>query len=166
MKTFTRAVGIYSLFFSFLLHSTVYAAEDPVQNIRITGEGSYLEIRYDLLPAVPNGRYTVTLELSDDGGRSYAVVPRIIVGDLGKDISPGFNKRIIWRIERSSPYREIDTERYEVRISVKRQGFNRNILYVIAGAVVTGGGALAYFLFGGNGDDEPGFPQPPGRPQN
>lgn len=138
------------------------ANDEPVRNVRAAVDGRTIEIRYDLLPEQENGRYTVSIEISDNGGRTYEVVPHMIAGDLGRDITPGRNKRIVWMVERDFP-RGIDIDRYEFSISAKRQGFNRNILYVLLGAVVAGGGTAAYFIFGA--DDDEGFPQPPGRPE-
>jgi hypothetical protein len=138
---------------------------DPVRNVSVTVEGDMIEIRYDLVPEDAEGKYTVSIEVSDDGGLTYAAVPRMITGDLGRDIVPGIQKRIVWFVERNFPG-GIDIDRYDIRITAKRQGINRNILYAILGAVVAGGGAAAYFLLGGNGNDtNSDFASPPGRPE-
>lgn len=146
-----------------LLPHTGVASDDPVQNIRVTAADRYIEIRYDLFGEREKDKYTISIEISDDGGLTYNVTPHMITGDLGRDIIPGRNKRIIWMVERDFPG-DIDLDRYEFRVTTKRQGFNRNILYVLLGTVVAGGGAAAYFIFGAD-DDDAGFPQPPGRPE-
>ncbi len=140
----------------------VFGNDNLIQNVSIQVQDAMIEIRYDLLPDRENGKYTVSIEISDDGGRTYNVAPRMIAGDLGRNKVPGRNKRIVWMIERDFPD-GIDIDRYDFRVTAKRQGLNRNILYVLLGAVVAGGSTAAYFLFGADDGDE-GFPQPPGRP--
>jgi hypothetical protein len=138
------------------------ASKDAIQNISVDFTDRVIEIHYDLIPESENGKYTVSLAISDDGGTTYDVIPHMIAGDIGRDILPGMNKRIIWFIEREFPA-GIDIDRYDFRLTAKRQGLNRNILYVLLGAVVAGGSAAAYFLFVADDTDE-GFPLPPGRP--
>jgi hypothetical protein len=138
------------------------ASEDAIQNVSVVFTERAIEIHYDLIPASENGKYRVSLAISDDGGTTYEVIPRMIAGDIGRDILPGMNKRIVWFIEREFPA-GIDIDRYDFRITAKRQGLSRNILYVLLGAVVAGGSTAAYFLFvADDADDE--FPPPPGRP--
>jgi len=145
-----------------LLPAQGFSSDDKIHNLSVETDGNIIEIRYDLLPDREDKKYTVTVEISDDGGRSYDVVPHMITGDLGRDILPGRNKRIVWIIERDFPD-GFDIDRYDFRITAAQQGMNRNILYIIAGTVLAGGSAAAYFLLGGDNDDD-GFPQPPGRP--
>lgn len=151
------------LIFCMIFQHHTYANDESVQNVSAYVEDSSIVIHYDLLPEQMEKKYTVSIDISGDGGLTYDVTPRMIAGDLGRDILPGRNKRIVWIIERDFPA-GIDLERYDFRITAKRQGFNRNILYAIIGAVVAGGGTAAYFLFGVD-DDDSGFPQPPGRPE-
>ncbi|MFI4913233.1 MAG: formylglycine-generating enzyme family protein [Sedimentisphaeraceae bacterium JB056] len=40
-------------------------------------------------------RFTVSLEVSDDGGQSYGIIPAALAGDFGSGITPGFHK-ISW----------------------------------------------------------------------
>jgi hypothetical protein len=138
------------------------ASQDVIQNVSVDFTDRVIEIQYDLIPVSENGKYRVSLAISDDGGTTYEVIPRMIAGDIGRDISPGMNKRIIWFIEREFPA-GIDIDRYDFRITAKRQGLSRNILYVLLGAVVAGGSAAAYFLFVADDTDDE-FPLPPGRP--
>lgn len=150
----------YILILCLLLPNLGFADEQAGKNISVQTDGTFIEIRYDLLPERMNRKHTVSLEISDNGGLTYDVMPRIITGDIGRNVIPGRNKRILWFIERDFPG-DIDLDRYEFRISTKAQGLSRNLLYVVIGAAVAGGGTAAYFIF--SGDDE-GFPQPPGRP--
>jgi hypothetical protein len=150
----------YILILCLLLPHHGFGKDRTGKNISVQTDGTIIDIRYDFLPDRRNRKHTVYLEISDNGGLTYDVTPRIITGDIGRDVVPGRNKRILWFIERDFPG-DIDLDRYDFRISAKPQGFSRNLLYVIVGAVVAGGGTAAYFIF--SGDDE-GFPQPPGRP--
>lgn len=144
-----------------LLHPHLgFGNEQAVKNISVQTDGAFIEIRYDLLPERRNRKHTVSLEISDNGGLTYDIAPRIITGDIGRNVIPGRNKRILWFIERDFPG-DIDLDRYEFRISAKQQGFSRSVLYVLIGAVVAGGGTAAYLIFSGDDDS---FPQPPGRP--
>lgn len=154
---------VAALIVSLLLPRSAWTNDEVIRNMTVQFDGRVVEIRYDLIvPDRTNGRYTVTLHISDDRGRTYDVTPRMMAGDIGRDITAGMNKRIVWIIEREFPT-EIDIARYDFRLTAKRQGFNRNILYALLGAVVAGGGTAAYFILGGA--DESGFPKPPGRPE-
>jgi len=165
-KQITHRITYLLIFLIAILHTGI-ANENPIENVAVDTDDRVIEILYDLLPQEMDKKYTVTLEISDDGGRTYTVTPHMITGDVGRDILPGRNKRIVWMIERDFPD-DVDLDRYDFRITAKRQGISRNLLYMIAGAVVAGGGTAAYLIFGGSGNDDNGeteFPGPPGRPE-
>ncbi len=138
-----------------------FGNNDPIRNVEVQTDGSVIEIRYDLVPENGNRKHTVSIEISDDGGRTYNVTPYFITGDIGRDIIPGRNKRIVWMVERDFPV-DIDLDRYDFRFTIKPQGFSRNTLYAMLGAAVAGVGTAALLIFSGGSDD--GFPDPPGRP--
>lgn len=135
---------------------------DAVRNVEVLTDGAVIEIRYDLVPENANRKHTVSIQISDNGGRTYNVTPYFITGDIGRNILPGRNKRIVWLVEREFPA-DIDLDRYDFRFTAKPQGLSRNTLYAMLGAAVAGVGTVALLIFGGGGDD--GFPDPPGRPE-
>ena len=51
-------------------------------------------IEYDL-KGIQNSYY-VFLKCSDDGGKNFNIIPKTISGDVGKNIKPGKNKKIVW----------------------------------------------------------------------
>ncbi len=160
-KSIIRSISCI-LIICLLLPAQGFGDEEKIRYISVQADGPVIEIRYDLLPGREDKKYTVTIEISDDGGRTYDVEPYMITGDLGRDIIPGRHKRIVWMIEREFP-NGLDLDRYEFRITANQQGIGRNLLYILAGAVVAGGSTAAYFIFGGDDEDDP-FPTPPGRP--
>src|SRR5262245_32280196 len=58
-------------------------------------DSGLIRIVYDL-PLVAGGPFTISLEASDDGGRTFAIRPHAISGDVGPGISPGREKTIAW----------------------------------------------------------------------
>jgi len=40
--------------------------------------------------------YTITLQISDDGGQTWEIVPTALWGDIGEGIVPGEDKHIVW----------------------------------------------------------------------
>ena len=56
----------------------------------------------------------ITVEASDDDGQTYTIVPESITGDVGNNIEPGKDKRIVWDVGRDLPGTKGDS--FKVRI--------------------------------------------------
>jgi len=69
-------------------------AQFQVQNALATPGSGKVTISYDLIHA-GNKLCFISVEISDDGGLSYAINPTALSGDIG-DVHPGFGKQIVW----------------------------------------------------------------------
>ena len=63
-------------------------------------------IRYDV--AEPDGdRVTISLRVSDDGGKTFNVPATKLAGDVGLGISSGTGKEIVWTIDDDIPLHKL-----------------------------------------------------------
>ena len=86
-----NTVGI--ILFLLVFHASP-ASTDPVGNVRyyrVTDER--IVIYYDL-----SETESVTVKFSLDGGTGFTRIINGLSGDIGEDVSPGLNKRIVWDI--------------------------------------------------------------------
>jgi formylglycine-generating enzyme required for sulfatase activity len=84
---------------SLTLVANVYANSAPViSNVSAAqrdDDSKLVDITYDLVDA-DGDTCTVWMSISDNGGVSWRVPVRSFSGDIGRDISPGTNKLIVW----------------------------------------------------------------------
>lgn len=138
---------------------------EAVRNVRLRQDGDQLVVTYDLIGTAK--RYTVSLLLSTDGGRSFEALPETVTGDVGAAVPPGTGREITWAALHDYP-RGLAGDQYRVQVATQKQR-DRGLLYVLGGALIAGGGATVALLLGG-GDDGGGnggavdIPTPPGRP--
>ena len=88
---------------------------NPAANISTVVRGGVVVVSYDLISNDPNATFAVVLEVSGDGGQSYAVRPRTLSGDVGPAVRAGGGKRITWEAARDVENLEVDRYRYRVR---------------------------------------------------
>lgn len=72
--------------------STVNAVAQTFQNVRATAQGDVVVITYDLVASSSDGTFNVELYCSVD---NYAA-PLTGIGDIGPNVTPGYNKRVEW----------------------------------------------------------------------
>ena len=91
MKKYYSCVLVWIAFFAM-----VRAAEPIVTNVRAAQQpGTKLvEISYDVTGGTPP--IYVSLQVSSNGGTTFAVPAAALSGDLGANVSQGRNKRIVW----------------------------------------------------------------------
>jgi hypothetical protein len=84
-------------------------------NISSVVRGGVVVVSYDLPSADAAATFKVELEVSGDGGQTYAVRPRTVTGDLGPSVRAGTGKQITWEAARDVETLEFDRYRYRVR---------------------------------------------------
>jgi len=85
--------------------TNVYAQQRPGTRL--------IDINYDVADA-DGDLLEITVVVSNDGGETYGIVPAFLTGDVGKGISPGMDKRIVWDVEMDRGH--IEGENFKVRI--------------------------------------------------
>ena len=88
---------------------------NPVENIAATASDTDVVVRYDLRPAAdPTLTFTIGIEASLDGGRTFALHPRHISGDVGANIRAGTGKRITWEATKETQILRLDRVSFRV----------------------------------------------------
>jgi hypothetical protein len=99
------------------------AQTSAAANVSSVVRGGVVVVSYDLTSVDPAATFVVTLEVSGDGGQTYAVRPRTVTGDVGPAVRAGFGKQITWEAARDVETLEFDRYRYRVKADpVRGQG--------------------------------------------
>lgn len=107
---------------------SLYAQKAQIQNPDFHTEGLNVVVTYDLI-GKQGKDYEVELLFSASGGESFDYEPQSVTGDVGKDISPGSDKRITWMVLQDFPG------------GLRSQNVQFKLLYE-----KDGGGAFGWFL--------------------
>ena len=81
-----------------LLAALAVGSPPVVENVRFEQlpNSNLVEITYNLSDADGDDEFTVTFEVSTDGGRTWGIKPERWSGDAGSEVKAGGNKRIVW----------------------------------------------------------------------
>lgn len=86
-----------------------------------------VDIKYTLTDPT-NERHTISIEVSDDGGSSWAVAVSDVAGDLGENIAPG-RRHIVWGSLADLP--DVYGEDYRVRVTAQDGGSGESGIFTI-----------------------------------
>ena len=125
----------------FILIPGISSAWEEVENVRFEQVGDDVHIYYDLRGDAD--KYNVTVRGSSDGGRNYRLPMKTVSGDVGKDVRPGSNKKIIWNALKDAGELEGDEFVFEVEaVSGPGKSFTNTIgmkfMLIPAGSFMTG----------------------------
>lgn len=152
----------FFLLFGFLFTSLL-AQNKYVKNIKFKRMGRNYIISYDLVDQNED-EYNVELYFLKKNDKKFIYKPRLILGDVGKDIKTGMNKKIIWQFKD------------ELKGKLKGKGFYFNVVakkiekssglwYYIGGGIIAAAGAAAYFIIKPPVEENKSeIAGPPGRP--
>ncbi len=112
---------LFSLFsFGLVAYSIGYSGESTnhepvVTNVYVQQRWGtrLIDIIYDVEDA-DGDLLEITFECSNDGGESYTIIPTAVTGDVGKDITPGSGKKIVWDVGVDMPSTRGDQFRLRV----------------------------------------------------
>lgn len=89
MKLLTGCVVIFAS-----LAAASYASAQSVTNVDANQEGKAIAITYDL-----KEKSNISLFVTQDGGKTKTAIPqRYTSGDVGSNVAPGEEKKILWRV--------------------------------------------------------------------
>jgi hypothetical protein len=99
MKMFRYIIIVLSgLMLSFLLNNNLQAqSKAKIENIDFSAAGSNLNITYDIVNAKAGESFEVWIKIYTESGK--VIIPSAVTGDVGKGVSGGPNKRIVWDVE-------------------------------------------------------------------
>lgn len=139
-----------------IINSQIHAQDVKVRNVTFTQMDELIIIRYDLDGRL-NKKYKVTLSLSDDFGVTFQIKPKALLGHVGKNITPGNGKEIIWEMTEDYP-NGLEGEGYVFAVDAELQKGGSKFLYYLLGGGAVGG--IVYFVTqcagGGNGTPSKG----------
>ncbi len=98
-KKVTKHISLWAILLLLLSFGTAFAVDIANVVVCQTPTGLVL-VRYDLFGG---GDFTISLEVSQDGGGAFQIHPRSAIRDLGEDILPGQGKEIIWFSQADNP---------------------------------------------------------------
>ena len=73
------------------------APKGQVENVSFEQlNGGVFNIYYDLRSDAPDATFRVSIQVSDDGGKTFTLTPAAITGDV-ENVRPGRRKKIVWQ---------------------------------------------------------------------
>lgn len=94
------------------------------------------------------GTFTVAVQVSLDGGKTFDIKPVSLKGDVGKGVSPGESKKIEWEV--FSDVKQLSGNIVFMLEATKEPGEPINKWLILAGIALTGS-AIAAMGGGGGG---------------
>lgn len=95
------------------------AGRSAAENTQIVVNGGIVHVNYDLVgPAAQT--YEVSLDVSQNGGRTYEFKAKALTGDVGSGIRPGVGKTIVWEAAKDTD--SLQFTEYRFRVAVKPEG--------------------------------------------
>lgn len=109
---FLSGIIIFCVFAS----NTQAQSKAKVENIDFYAVGSNLNITYDIAKAKTGESFEIWVKVITDSGQE--IVPQALTGDVGKGVSGGPNKRIVWDVESDNAFFE---EEISVEVFLKSE---------------------------------------------
>lgn len=119
------------------------AAEEGVRNVGFVARGQKIEVTYDL---EGKGTYAVSLHLLGEAGQDTVATPQAVSGDVGQEVEPGKNKKIVWDVLKDVESLEGSGFVFEVR-AVRLGGISKWVF--IGGAGIAAGAGAVMSMGGG-----------------
>ena len=91
-------VGMKKIFLFVFLIQSYFAFAQKIANVHSEQDGNNINIYYDLLSKKNNQNFNISVYCSTDGGKTYGNALIGVSGDIGKNIVPGKNKKIVWNV--------------------------------------------------------------------
>ncbi|MFC1509211.1 hypothetical protein ACFL60_05950 [Candidatus Omnitrophota bacterium] len=101
-------------------------------------EDAKIVINYQLSE---QGKYTVKIFVSLDGGENYTIDPQTLTGDVGKGIVPGTGKEIVWDVFKD--VKKLSGDMVILLQAEKEPEKPVHWLYVVASMLFIGGAIVA-----------------------
>lgn len=126
-------VSVYLFSVLFVIFARYAAAQETiVSNVTFSDRGDTIVVNYDL-DGDAGKRYNIRLSLSDNGGKSFRIMPTRLSGDIGKGVEAGKQKTVVWDMFRDFPYGIIG-DNFVFRIDAVYKERSPKFWYYAAGA--------------------------------
>ncbi|MBA7529429.1 Hercynine oxygenase [subsurface metagenome] len=104
--------------FLFLFITLVNLDAQQVTNIRAEQEGKKNIIYYDLTGAKQGRKFNISVYCSTGGDRNFGMAIKSVSCDVGKNVTAGYNKKIIWDVLKDRENLTGDDIRFEGRAEI------------------------------------------------
>jgi len=91
-KVIIQLIIIFFCFLSLKLYS------QQIKNIHFEQSGKMINIYYDLISNQLDDKYIITIFYSEDEGSTWSSALTMVKGDVGANILPGVDKKIVWNV--------------------------------------------------------------------
>lgn len=71
-----------------------------ITDVDFSLENNLIKVNYSITGALNNELFTISLSFSDESGGT--IIPVSVSGDIGANIAPGFNKTILWDVDKDN----------------------------------------------------------------
>jgi hypothetical protein len=113
------------------------------ENVRFAPlPGGLIEVTYDLVSDDPRASVSVTLEVSDDGGQTWNVTPRSLMGAVGDNVTPGAGKRIVWDAGKDVEILRVDQFQFRLKFVPSGPSTGRAAVGVLSVQSTPGGATV------------------------
>ncbi len=118
--------------------SVIYAQQ--LTNAKFVVESKKIIITYNIIDAKQGQTFDVSLFCSKDDGLTFPIECRqeSLSGDVGKGISAGYNKKIIWDVLAQEDKLISDKVLFEIRVKVQGGEDEPEMVYVEGGSFIMG----------------------------
>jgi sulfatase modifying factor 1 len=123
---------IKTILITILLCSIIHS-QTSFQNINVIQSEDTVKISYDLWGGYDQESYLIEMDVSNDGGSNFRILPRLAQGDIGYGIKRGYGKRIWWEPLKEGI--ELVGDNFKFRLKLSVPGSSPSIEFV----KVTGG---------------------------
>jgi hypothetical protein len=82
----------------FLLFQSWLGFAQKIENVHSEQDGNNINIYYDLLTKKSTEVFNITVYCSTNGGKTFGNSLIGVSGDIGNNITPGKNKKIVWNV--------------------------------------------------------------------
>ena len=82
----------------FILMLPLFTYAQRIENVRAEQDGKKINIYYNITGAQSGQTFNVKLYCSTNGGQTWGSPLYYVSGDIGKNISGGYNKHIVWDV--------------------------------------------------------------------
>jgi hypothetical protein len=88
-------------------------SSSAAQNMQIVVNDGVVTLSYDLVGGASQ-TFEVALQISQDGGQTYALKPTSVTGDIGRGVIAGPSKKIVWEAGKDTDSLQLDRFRFHV----------------------------------------------------
>ena len=113
------------------LMPTALLFSQTVSNISATQVGKEISISYNITGANSGDKFEVKIYCSTDGGKYWGNPLKYVTGDVGKEVTGGYSKKINWRV--TDERDKLEGDKIKFKITATQQNFAPKGMVLVQG---------------------------------